>query len=1622
MARAVRVAMAASVAALALGASGTALATGCPTPSAITAPCPGQATAIDGAPVVDLTTVEDPAFASMRAPIPGDLALSQSGPGDIVIVNSTPYAESGPGDVYAISGISTGGNVDITNLAGADLDVDSVNGSAIGIYGYSTIGDVSVDNAADIDVSSTYGIADGIFASGVTTGVSNSGDISASGYSWAAGIETYAVDAATVSNSGTLYATTDDAYGKSSGVYASSGADGSVEIDNLAGGYIHAVGSTDYGHSAGIHAIGGAGGVDIDNAGDIVAYGAYVYGIEAHSSDDLTVVNSGSIDAQAPAGFATGVQATSDGVGSAVWIDNSGLIQANGYFGAAGIDAVATGYGAGIGVDNSGVIQVLSDHGNAYGIVASANGGATVDNSGSIYTYTSTDGGYSVGVAALAFAGDASVTNSGDIDAVSNASMYAGATGITAFSGNGSTTVDNSGSVSATWTGYLYASARAIDAQGQQGVTVNNSGSLYANGKYAYGVYASSAAGDVVVNNAEAGEIGFYSYLNSGFGVLGVASAGDVGISNAGTIEGYAFGQSAGVFALALQGDAGVDNNGSINVVSGNGTAVGAFARADYGTASVSNSGDITASDFTETGTYSGYAAFGILARGTYAEVGNSGSITADGFVYGTGIAAASLDGTTVVTTGGDINVSAEGALVVQSYQGYYGTYYYYMLAGAAKGIDASSVYGDTTVSNASNITATGGYVRAIGISATAYGDVDVSNTGDIDVAVRYAYDSYNATGIYAGDSGLPGYLFAEGTVSVSNSGDISIDSPMPGFGKAKGIDAVRYYGDVIVNNSGDIDIYAGGRSYGIFAMATEGNASVVNTGDINMQSPSDATIGLSAATGNFFFGGGDASVQNAGDISVHSGYGLAVGIQATAGSIKYPHGNSYILNTGDIDASSQYFAYGIQTRASDGTATIVNTGDVNVATAAVFDYYYQPGKAQGISALTFTGGDLALENHGDVTVHGYALAYGLYAKSGNDGNVAITNAGDVSVDSQMHVARGAFAKTYFGDVAVTNAAGGTIEASSGLAAVGVQAITASGSIVVNNAGDIHAGDSDFAAGVILGNYALAPYGDADWVEGTSTLNNASTGSISVDGAAGNAWAVLGFDVADTINNAGDIAGSINLYGGNDAINNVAGGTLHLDNAEILLGSGENAFSNAGTIRVAGTDNLIDMGTGPDALVPSLNPLPLVNTGIIDFVDDATDDVLTIVGDLGGNGAVNIDLDLAGLASDQLYVDGSVVDGASQSVNVNFTGVPTNQITTPVVFAHVTGNAGDGSFVAGEVLGGSPANFLDLDALVMRPSADTFAIGIDVAGLNDTGTIAAAVAPGAANLLNSQIGTFKQRMGVNPYGDAGKVLSAFARYYTSEGDVDPAHQASNFGQGGNFAYDQNTWGREIGINAHLFGNFHAGLTFGNADGRQRLAGTGVGENRMDGNTWGAYATWLDPDRFYVDLSYRAMAVDVQSTSAASIMGTRARTNAWNAEAGYQWALGGVSITPQLQYTLTRVEDVRTMYGDLANFESTGGSSTRARAGVEFSRNFDSGDWRWTPYGSVNAVRQSGSELRYVVADGFVGVTDTDGTSTMAELGLGVQHGGWGFTIGANWLDGGAYDSTVSGQASLRFAW
>ena len=1939
MTRAVRMALAASVAALALGASGGAFAGNCKAATAIAGDC-AVARGIDRAPVADLTIVHEGAAAA-AIPMVAALAIDEYGSGDVVIDNADPITEFDLfADVTTISGYSSEGNVDITNQAGADLYAGSVFGGAIGIYAYATLGDAAVDNAADITAISYYGLADGIFASGANVDVTNAGAIEVYGYTWAAGIEAQGADSTTVSNSGDI--TVDSA--------------GFLQVQDYYGVIGYAPGAQAFG----IYATGGEGGVDLTNSGTISVDGGYVAGIEVQSSGDIGVSNSGDIVAgsgynasyNSDNGYyyfygtqvATGINATSNGEGAHVGVTNSGDITAEGIFGASGIAATSGGLGGTASVDNSGDIYVSQNQKygyGAYGIVVSADGDGAISNSGAIEVYS---GGVANGAAALSFAGNASVTNSGDINVVGTATGYYGANGIVAFAGNGSAYVDNSGSVSATWTGILAASARAVDAQGQTGVSVNNSGSLYANGKYAYGVYALSSGGDVSVTNADTGAIEFYSYSGSGFGVLGLASLGDVSIDNSGSIGGYAYGQSVGIFGQADQGDVSVDNSGTVTAITGGNAAVGIFARADYGTASVDNSGDIYASVDGING-FAGVAAYGIIARGEYASVSNSGNIDVLGYDTAIGIAANSYYGSAVTNTGGSISVaalgngtgigaqSAYGDVMVDNASdldviGLYGnatginavaggdasvtnsgSIYAGSLYGTSIGIYGYSVGGDVTIDNSGDLTAISyygladgifasganvdvtnagaievyGYTWAAGIEAQGADSATVTNSGDINAMAAGFYQGYvysyvyevggvfaytpggQAFGIYAtagaggaivgnsGDIEVQGgyatgievqsggdiavvnsgditagmglvveeyynpdyqlaYTYYSGTlvatginatsngegahVGVSNSGDITADGIFGGTGIAAtsgglygtasvtntgDITASQYVGggygafgivasadgDASIDTSGAITVTSGGTGYGAAALSFAGDAVVVNSGDVSVEASTAGSkyygsYGLLAFAGNgyaavnnsgsvsvsnegiayaaaravdaqgqqgvgvvnsgslyadgkYAYGvfavstGGDVAVNNTatgeigfysylgygsgilgvsetGDVGIGNagtiaGYGYAqgVGIFARSNGGDVEVGNT---STGSIEVVSAGTAVGIFARADYGTATVVNAGDITASDFPDTPYvgdaaygilargaYVQVGNSgsivadgyyagTGIVARSYYGttvtttaasdieasaqfvaigiegrseyGNVAVSNAGGIAADGAYGAVGIQAYSG-EGNVAVANAGHVTADSEYGIAIGVSGYAAIGDTTVSNS--GSIQAGGYIGAYGIYA-GAYGDVTVNNAGTVgaNAAPGGLAAGVLMTS-----------LYGTATLNNAAAGVIGATGDEGYAWAVLGSDGVEIVNNSGRINGAVSLLGGDDVfnnrnggvwnvggsqstdfgdgddtINNLAGGAVWLDDGAIYLGAAttRNAFNNAGTIRSLG-DSLVDMGVGT-----------LANTGSITLLDGATDDSFSLVGDLGGNGNLNIDLDLAGHAADQLYVDGNMVAGAVQRVNVDFDGMPL-VAHTAVAFAHVSGNSTAGSFVGGQMIGyDEPANFLDLELTVSsslnaaNTADDVFSINLDVVGLNDTGTLAANVASGAAGMLNAQVGTFKQRMGVNPYGDAGKVMSAFFRTYTSEGDVEPGHVAANFGQGGNFAYDQSVWGREVGVNANLFGNFHAGLTFGSADGRQRLTGAGVGMNRMDGLTWGWYATWLDPQGFYVDLSGRWMAVDVKSTSIAGPSETRAHTGAWNLEAGYQWTLGGLSVVPQLQYTRTEVEDVRTLHGQRADFEGHGGTSERARVGVEISKTFTAGNVRWTPYGSINAIREFDGDMTYTVADNFFGSTSTKGTSSMAELGLGVQTGGWGFTLGANWTDGGAFKSTVGGQAIVRFAW
>ena len=245
---------------------------------------------------------------------------------------------------------------------------------------------------------------------------------------------------------------------------------------------------------------------------------------------------------------------------------------------------------------------------------------------------------------ALSFAGDAHVTNSGDLSRTySNAARQLG--GHHRVRGErGDAHVENSRSVDA---GAKYW-ASGVDARAYGDVTVSNSGTLAADGRSTRSAYASVANGDVMVHNENGGESAF-SYLGRGWGVFGYAARAthargqrrdDRGLRVrpvGGRVRDRRCGQRVG-------GQQRHDRRGERRQRGG-----GRVARADYGTASVTNSGDITASNFG--GYYTGYSAYGVFARGAYAEVANSGSITAEGYYYATGIAASSYHGTTVVAT-----------------------------------------------------------------------------------------------------------------------------------------------------------------------------------------------------------------------------------------------------------------------------------------------------------------------------------------------------------------------------------------------------------------------------------------------------------------------------------------------------------------------------------------------------------------------------------------------------------------------------------------------------------------------------------------------------------------------------------------------------------------------------------------------------------------------------------------------------------------------------------------------------------------------------------------------------------------------------------------------------------
>jgi outer membrane autotransporter protein len=867
--------------------------------------------------------------------------------------------------------------------------------------------------------------------------------------------------------------------------------------------------------------------------------------------------------------------------------------------------------------------------------------------------------------------------------------------------------------------------------------------------------------------------------------------------------------------------------------------------------------------------------------------------------------------------------------------------------------------------------------------------NLDISGSASVysynyDVTAVYAYSWDDVTDVtvaeggsvdahsYNGDA-LGIYAYGYGS-TVTNSGDVSATSD---YGYALGVYVSDGNGDgANLYNHGDIDVNGYYGAYGAYVFSDGGDAYAFNDGSIS--AVSHYYYGNANALG-LYVSGDNATVVNAGDIYAASGTGYYYGLFSSAVGV-YANGavDASITNSGSIGAYSGGFvgvAIGADVYAFSGTASITNTADGSIDGTTGGPYGYAYG-------VIVNGVDAELNNYGEITAysHGFAgtataaFVYGITSASVyNDGVIAGV------ADGYYGTARGLY---------VYSATDADIE----------------------NFGEIS---------------AYAPYGYATaiytYVAGNSTIYNAGTISAYSYYYDSESYAIYSAGGSyDTVINQGTIDGSIWLNDGDDSLYNGVDGTIVLSDGQFIdMGTynvAPNVVQNYGVINFTGDVSIYNIGGY------------VLNDGSLDSMNSQGDDNLYIYSDFAGTGELNVDVE-GGYSYDTLYINGSVAADSVTTVNVDLVQLPVDDFTEYTLVS-VTGDSVAGNFVLGDVIF-SDANFLDLDftwTADIDPTnvdLDTWTLGIEVVGLSDPGTLAASVPMSNMNLVNNLVGTWRQRMGViESFTNHG--VSLWARVFHSNGDFSPDHLNVGFGQGGNFDYEQKNTGAEAGIDFALSEHFAFGALISRSESDVDLR-DGVGSNDIEADGYGLYATWISPNHWYLDVSYRWNDIENRLDSAVG-NGLRidAEAEALNFEAGYTFTFAsGLKFEPQIQYTHVdwTVDDSNdTLNGDISNFTLHDGESARVRVGVSVRQSFGDAEtgWEWTPYGTLSAVRELDGDARFVINNNFSGWTSHDGTSAMLELGFNARHENLAIYGGLTWQDGGAIDSMFGGHLGIRY--
>lgn len=1112
--------------------------------------------------------------------------------------------------------------------------------------------------------------------------------------------------------------------------------------------------------------------------------------------------------------------------------------------------------------------------------------------------------------------------------------------------------------------------------------------------------------------------VGTYGIFSKNFG-----NAGSV-IDNRGSIVANGAQYSVGIFAYdGGTGGLRITNSGDISartvtdVTAAIGTGIFASTNAPGGDIVLNNSGTVAADAVYRGATGIAVSAIG---EGSKATITNSGSISAEGL---------SPDGQTKysgtalnVLAGGDvaINNTAAGEIFGKG-------------AGGATAVRASSAGGNVRVTNAGLINATPGKYSAQGVVATAdVGRVDFTNSGTL---------------IASGRSGSAVGALIRGAAGAAGTNSGLIDLAPTGSSNTRTSIALYVQssqGDAVARNaaSGTIRVKTAGNNSlpaALWATADVGNSTVTNAGALQVESSGGTATVFGAAalsadngnatntnTGSITVGGTNLTNSSTGTVGVPGFGAVGMHVQTSAGTARATNQGTVVINAPITTATlASPDSVGVLGIARSGGVNLTNSGSIRITAPSTAVATTIPTRGPVGMDGRSDSGTVSVTNNADIQLSGLAVT-GLRG-SGKGGDVTLRNAGTINAAGTAGHAAG-ISGTIDGGSLVLRNTGSITAATQGGDAFGILGTVSNGSVQVNNSGSLLASSVNGDAYGILIRSGVA-----------ATIDN--TGSITAT------TAIQGSDGNNTITNRGSVFGAIITGAGNDTITNAATGTwnlagsnasfgsgddsfrnqgaLLLSGSQMAFGSGNNTFTNSGTIKLAG-NNTVQLGGGADAL--------FTNTGVLDFVNGKVGDNLTIAGNFAGKGNINMDVNLRAAKGDYLYISGVTLAGTQQKLNVALLdGLPTAQsVNKPLQLVQVAGSADPKAFIAGQVLGVSPADFLKLDmsvAVTKEASSNggnyLLAITPKVVGLNAVGTLASAAAMGVDSLLSSTTGNWRDRDAMIQASSALpglKSITPWVRGFRDTGGMSPSYMAGNFGQAHSASLNQDNMGSEVGFNLDAGNGLHFGATVAKSEAKQYLA-NGYGMDTLRGSSAGMYMTWRSQGGAYVDASVRGMQFDAYMDTLAGRQESQGTANMLNLETGHTWTLrNGLNLEPQFQYTSTTVSGMN-VQGHQAAFETETTNWQRGRIGLSMWKSYRNvAGWNVTPFGQVNAVHTLEGTLNYNVNRDFYGQLNGEGTNALVKMGLNASKGRLAFGSALNWQSGNTVDSGLGVQTRLSYAW